>query len=103
MAFDPALADRIRELIATREDEVEEKKMFGGLAFMVNNKICVTTRDDRIMVRLSPHDYEIEVHGEGLLPHDAQWARGKRVHIRDGTVDTNDRGAAALGQHGVGL
>ena len=68
MAFDPALADRIRELIATREDEVEEKKMFGGLAFMVNDKICVTTRDDRILVRLSPRDYEIEVHGEGCSP-----------------------------------
>ena len=68
MAYDPALADRIRELIAAREDRVEEKKMFGGLAFLVKDKICVTTRDDRIMVRLSPHDYEIEVHGEGCRP-----------------------------------
>jgi TfoX/Sxy family transcriptional regulator of competence genes len=68
MAYDPALADRIRELIAAREDRVDEKTMFGGLAFMVNDKICVTTRDDRILVRLSPQDYEIEVHGEGCRP-----------------------------------
>lgn len=68
MAYDPLLADRIRELIALRDDRVEEKTMFGGLAFMVNGKMCVTTKEDRIMVRLSPHDYEIEVHGEGCRP-----------------------------------
>ena len=37
MAYDPKLADRIREYIIHLPDiQIEEKKMFGGLAFMVN-------------------------------------------------------------------
>lgn len=68
MAYDNKLVDRIRELIFLRTDAVEEKTMFGGLCFMVNGKMCVTTRDDRIMVRLSPEDYAIEVEGEGCRP-----------------------------------
>lgn len=68
MAYDILLADRIRELIVQRTDSVEEKRMFGGLCFMVNGKMCVTTRDDRIMVRLSPENYAIEVEGVGCRP-----------------------------------
>jgi TfoX/Sxy family transcriptional regulator of competence genes len=68
MAYDIVLADRIRELIFLRAAAVEEKRMFGGLCFMVHGKMCVTTRDDRIMVRLSQEDYAIEVEGEGCRP-----------------------------------
>jgi TfoX/Sxy family transcriptional regulator of competence genes len=68
MAYDPQLADRIRELIVARVDNVEEKAMFGGLAFMVNDKMCVSTRNDRIMVRLSPDIYEVELQGDGVSP-----------------------------------
>src|SRR5438128_528488 len=42
--------------------EVEEKKMFSGIAFMVNGKMCITVRDDRIMCRIDPdiHDELLE-------------------------------------------
>lgn len=64
MAYDERLAQRIREVLATRSDVVE-KKMFGGLAFMLRgNMCCGVTRDD-MMVRVGPEAYE-----EALaLPH----------------------------------
>ena len=40
MAYDAELADRVRELIAS-ERGVEEKKMFGGLAFLINGNMSV--------------------------------------------------------------
>ena len=52
MAFDPELADRIRELIAA-ERGVDEKRMFGGLAFLVNGNMSVAaTREGGLMVRV---------------------------------------------------
>ena len=41
MAYDITLADRTREIISATHKNVEEKKMFGGLCFMVNDKMCV--------------------------------------------------------------
>jgi TfoX/Sxy family transcriptional regulator of competence genes len=41
MAYDEALADRIRELLATDHD-VTEKKMFGGLAFLIGGNMSVS-------------------------------------------------------------
>jgi TfoX/Sxy family transcriptional regulator of competence genes len=40
MAYDLELADRVRELVAT-EDGVLEKRMFGGLSFLVNGNMSV--------------------------------------------------------------
>jgi hypothetical protein len=40
MAYDEDLADRIRELISA-ERGVEEKRMFGGLAFLINGNMSV--------------------------------------------------------------
>lgn len=57
MAYDERLADRIRQALA-HLPEVEEKKMFGSLAFMVNGKMCLTAGADRMMARVDPgiHD-----------------------------------------------
>jgi hypothetical protein len=41
MAYNEKLADRTREIIALTHKITEEKKMFGGLCFMVNDKMCV--------------------------------------------------------------
>ena len=64
MAYNEKLADRIREALAAIP-KVEEKKMFGGLAFMVNGKMCITIVKDRIMCRIDPamHDEAISVKG----------------------------------------
>lgn len=54
MAYDLQLADRVREIISRTHTDVEEKKMFGGLCFMVNGKMCVGVETERLMVRFDP-------------------------------------------------
>jgi TfoX/Sxy family transcriptional regulator of competence genes len=54
MAHNEQLADRVREILAATTNNVEEKKMFGGLSFMVNDKMCVGVRADKMMVRIDP-------------------------------------------------
>lgn len=54
MSYNEKLADRVRELIALTHTITEEKKMFGGLCFMVNDKMCVAVEQERMMLRLDP-------------------------------------------------
>ncbi|HET6733688.1 TfoX/Sxy family protein [Mycobacterium sp.] len=56
MAYDEDLADRIRELIAT-ERGVDEKRMFGGLAFLINGNMSVAVSGrGGLMVRVPPDE-----------------------------------------------
>lgn len=57
MAFDPTLADRIRSLLSGKRG-FTEKKMFGGLAFMLGDKMCCGVLDDRLVARIGPERYE---------------------------------------------
>jgi TfoX/Sxy family transcriptional regulator of competence genes len=61
MAYSEKLADRIREALVNLP-QVEEKKMMGGLTFMVNGKMCVGIVKDELMCRIDPlkHDEAIE-------------------------------------------
>jgi hypothetical protein len=52
MAYNIKLADRIREYLFGFPDlEIEEKKMFRGLTFMVNGKMCVCVSGENLMCR----------------------------------------------------
>ena len=53
MAFDESLAARIRYLLARRK-HVEEKRMFGGIGFLLNGNLLVGVRKDSLLVRLGP-------------------------------------------------
>jgi TfoX/Sxy family transcriptional regulator of competence genes len=54
MPYDEDLANRIRELIA-RDPDVTEKRMFGGLAFLIGGHMAVAaSREGGIMVRIDP-------------------------------------------------
>ena len=70
MAYNEKLADRVREIIALRSRKVEEKKMFGGLCFMVNDKMCVGVETDRLMVRFDPELNDELMQKEGCKPMD---------------------------------
>jgi TfoX/Sxy family transcriptional regulator of competence genes len=70
MAYNEKLADRTREIIAEAHKNVEEKKMFGGLCFMVNDKMCIGVEQERLMVRLDPAIYEEVITKEGCKPMD---------------------------------
>ena len=70
MAYNEKLADRTREIIARTHKKVEEKRMFGGLCFMVNDKMCVGVEKDRLMVRLDPELFDEVMEKEGCEPMD---------------------------------
>jgi TfoX/Sxy family transcriptional regulator of competence genes len=57
MAYDEALAARIRTALRS-EPGVMEKKMFGGIAFMVRGNMACGVAGDEIMVRVGPDNYE---------------------------------------------
>lgn len=70
MSYNEQLADRVREIIAATEKKVEEKKMFGGLCFMVNGKMCVGVEAGRMMLRIGPEVYEAALEKDGCTPMD---------------------------------
>lgn len=70
MAYNEKLADRTREIIAATHNITEEKKMFGGLCFMVNDKMCVGVESERLMVRIDPELYEQVMEKKGCRPMD---------------------------------
>ena len=55
MAYNEQLAKRVREYLKNRPGlNIEEKKMFGGLAFLINSKMCVNVSGERLMCRFDP-------------------------------------------------
>jgi TfoX/Sxy family transcriptional regulator of competence genes len=58
MAYNEKLAERIRRQLSDRTDVVE-RKMFGGLAFMVRGHMCCGVVGDELMVRVGPEAYEV--------------------------------------------
>jgi TfoX/Sxy family transcriptional regulator of competence genes len=50
MGYNENLAHRIRRALNDSENLVE-KKMFGGIAFMINDKMCIGVSQDNIMLR----------------------------------------------------
>lgn len=57
MAYDEGLAHRIREVLA-EQPGLTEKKMFGGIAFMVHGNMAVGVSGEEMMVRVGPKKYE---------------------------------------------
>jgi TfoX/Sxy family transcriptional regulator of competence genes len=69
MAYDEALADRIRDAIGPRKG-VTERKMFGGVAFLLDGTMfCGVTKDD-LMVRVGPQRYEASLAKAHVRPMD---------------------------------
>jgi TfoX/Sxy family transcriptional regulator of competence genes len=59
MAYDEQLAEEVREHLAATDGEVTEKRMFGGLGFMVDGNLAVAaSRRGGLLVRTDPADAE---------------------------------------------
>lgn len=69
MAYDETLADRVRDVLAPRAD-VGERKMFGGIAFMVGGNMAVGVLGEELMVRLDPDDAEQALAESNTRPMD---------------------------------
>ncbi len=56
MSYDESIADRVRTALASRNDVIE-KKMFGGLAFLVRGNMCCGVLGTDLVVRVGPAGY----------------------------------------------
>ena len=97
MAYDEALAERIREMVAARAG-VTERKMFGGIAWMLAGNMAVGLMKDGLMVRLGDKT------GEALdEPHTSQPMMGERpmkgmVVVAPEGVGTDEQLGAWIGR-----
>jgi TfoX/Sxy family transcriptional regulator of competence genes len=64
MPYDQGLANRVKAALGSSR-RVEEKRMFGGITFMVRGKMCVSVGKERIMCRIDPaiHDAALQRRG----------------------------------------
>jgi TfoX/Sxy family transcriptional regulator of competence genes len=79
MAYNDHLADRIRRVFEEKKiANIEEKKMMGGLTFMVNDKMCIGIIKEDLMVRLNPdfHDEAVLKTGARTMDFTAKPMRG---------------------------
>lgn len=61
MAYDEGLAERIRVYLGDSPHQ-SEKKMFGGLAFLLSGNMCCGVVNDKLMARVGPDAYETLLH-----------------------------------------
>lgn len=65
MAHNEEMTVRVRLALAHRKD-VEEKKMFRGIAFLVDGKLCLSVGDTRMMCRIDPEDHAAALKKKGV-------------------------------------
>jgi TfoX/Sxy family transcriptional regulator of competence genes len=100
MAFDEGLAARVREALQG-VSFVTEKRMFGGLTFMINGHMCCGVMGDRLMLRVGAPTYEQTL----LQPHVRPMDFTNRpltgfVFVQPGGLEDDDELAAWV-QRGV--
>jgi TfoX/Sxy family transcriptional regulator of competence genes len=69
VAYNEELADRVRETLADRTD-VEEKRMFGGVTFMVGGQMCCGVLKNDLVVRIEPGEFDALVAQPHVRPFD---------------------------------
>jgi len=69
MAYNEQTAERVRKALSGTKKLVE-KKIFGGIAFMINNKMCVGVDKDDLMIRCLPEMNDELLSKKGVRPFD---------------------------------
>ena len=70
MAYNEFLGERIGTALQNMGASYHEKKMMGGLAFMVDNKMCVGVIKENLMARIDPDIYDQALTRKGCKPMD---------------------------------
>ena len=69
MAYSESLALRIRQVLGLRRGIVE-RKLFGGIGFLLNGNMCVGIWKNSLIVRLDPNDSEAALKEPNVVPFD---------------------------------
>lgn len=90
MAYNLELADRLRNNIKTNKS-IEEKKMMGGLCFMIDDKMCIGVVQDEIMLRINPDMVDDLITKQGCRRMDFTGRPMKGYIFVDDTAYNSDR------------
>ena len=69
MAYDEELAQRVRHVLADQQGLVE-KKMFGGVGYMIRGNMACGVNKDKLIVRVGPQGHEAAMARPNTLPFD---------------------------------
>ncbi|MGH2451269.1 MAG: TfoX/Sxy family protein [Candidatus Limnocylindria bacterium] len=92
MAFDEHLAQRVRALLDARPD-VDDRRMFGGIGFLIAGNMCCGVHGDDLIVRVDPGDCaELMERETGARPFDmtGRPMRGWLFVAADATAEDPD-------------
>lgn len=70
MAYNEQLADRISQILESRKVKYAEKKMFGGICYMVDDKMLIGIVKQQLMARVDPEDSPKALKRKGAVPMD---------------------------------
>lgn len=90
MPYDENLAERVRQALGAQAGFVE-KKMFGGLCFLLNGNMCCGVREDDLIVRVGPGQYAELVEQPHARPMDLTGRALKGlIYVGPGGYQTDD-------------
>jgi TfoX/Sxy family transcriptional regulator of competence genes len=93
VAYDEDLAQRAREMLVARAD-VSERKMFGGIAFMVAGNMACGVLGDDLIVRLGDEEGEKALAEDGVRPFDFTGRPMKNIVFVSPEQTADDAGLA---------
>src|SRR5688572_32371003 len=70
MGYNESLADRVHGILEDRKVKHTDKKMFGGICFLVDDKMLMGVEKERLMVRIDPEDESKALKKKGAKPMD---------------------------------
>lgn len=100
MAYDEILAERTRDQLADQAD-LEEKKMFGGIAFLIRGNMAVGVSGNSLMVRVGPDIYDAALAEPGIAPFDMTGRPMKGWVLASPDAVAGDKGLAHWVRRGV--
>jgi len=93
VAYDEALAERIRIVLGPR-DGMTERKMFGGLAFLDRGNMCVGVTHDELMVRIGKAGLSEALAAPGARPMQMQGRDTGMVFVAPAAIASDEALAA---------
>ena len=95
MAYDEYLAERIDQVLKEKNINYKEMKMMGGIAFLVNEKMCVGIINSDLMARIDPDIYKEALKRKGVREMDFTKKPMKGwIYVSPDGVDTDEDLAA---------